>query len=125
MSSIRCELPGFFTDIPVLVRVNNLCLQSRVSSSFLHNVPRSVGVHKGMGIESTSGLACVPIVDGWYHSCQPFRLAYLCGCDVGLGRDWLASHVLKSSSRSWLYDLWLFTTPLISSAAADGRADCL
>ncbi|KAG1859308.1 hypothetical protein F4604DRAFT_1930851 [Suillus subluteus] len=45
----------------------------------------------GGASESTLGPVRVPTVDGWYNSQQTFRPVYLSGCDVELGRDWLAS----------------------------------
>jgi len=35
----------------------------------------------------------VPTVDGWYESWLSFHPAYLRGCDVELGHDWLLSVV--------------------------------
>lgn len=93
MSSTYCEFLGFFSDIPAVIRVDKTCPDSSVSLTFLHryNVPRSVVNHDGVAVESTSGPARVPTVDGWYNSRQPFRPAYLSGCDVELGLDWFAS----------------------------------
>ena len=82
---------GLFANVPAVVRINDLCTHSCVSSSFLHNhnVPCSVTVRDGVVIESTSGPVHVLTVDGWYDSRQSFCLAYLRGCDVELGCDWL------------------------------------
>ncbi|KAG1875632.1 hypothetical protein DFJ58DRAFT_757181 [Suillus subalutaceus] len=39
----------------------------------------------------TFGPVRVPTMDSWYNSQQTFRPVHLSGCDVELGRDWLAS----------------------------------
>ncbi|KAG0700656.1 hypothetical protein DFH29DRAFT_876423 [Suillus ampliporus] len=57
-----------------------------------HNIPRSVAVvRQGVVVESSLGPVRVPTIDGWYLSRQPFQAAYLRGCDVILGCDWLQS----------------------------------
>jgi len=55
------------------------------------NVPRSVVVHHGEVLESTSGPVRIPTVDGWYDSRLSFHPAYLSGCDVEPGHHWLVS----------------------------------
>ncbi|KAG1833603.1 hypothetical protein F4604DRAFT_1911247 [Suillus subluteus] len=78
MSFIHHEIIGSFADVPAVIRVNGASIDSTVSLSFLHscNVPRSIFNHNGVAVESNSGLT--------------FRSVYLKGCDVELGRDWLA-----------------------------------
>ncbi|KAG0709667.1 hypothetical protein DFH29DRAFT_869957 [Suillus ampliporus] len=92
MSFICHEVLGSFADVPALICVNGASSDSTVSLPFLHNcnVPRSVFEHNGVVVESSSGPARVPTVDGWYNSRQTFRSVYLNGCDVELGRDWLS-----------------------------------
>ncbi|KAG1878334.1 hypothetical protein F4604DRAFT_1923907 [Suillus subluteus] len=87
------QVLGSFADIPAVIRVDDASLDSTVSLSFLHdcNVPRTVSDHHGVAVESALGPVRVPTVDGWYNSRQTFRSVYLSGCDVELGRDWLAS----------------------------------
>ncbi|KAJ8583533.1 hypothetical protein M405DRAFT_828442 [Rhizopogon salebrosus TDB-379] len=93
MSFFCRQIYGFFSDVPAIVRIDGSCARSSVSCSFLHNfnLPRSVVVHHGEVVESTSGPVRIPTVDGWYQSQQSFRPAYLEGCDVELGHDWLLS----------------------------------
>jgi len=93
MSFFCRRIYGFFSDVPAIVRIDGSRAYSSVSSSFLHdfNVPRSVVVRHGEVHESTSGPVRIPTVDGWYQSLQSFFPAYLKGCDVELGGDWLAS----------------------------------
>ncbi|KAG1733300.1 hypothetical protein EDB19DRAFT_1831017 [Suillus lakei] len=83
----------YVSNIPAVIRVDKTCPDSSLSLTFLHryNVPRSVVNHDGVAVESTYGPARVPTIDGWYNSRQPFRPAYLSGCDVELGLDWFAS----------------------------------
>jgi hypothetical protein len=45
----------------------------------------------GRSMSPPSGPVCIPTVDGWYQSLQLFHPAYLDGCDIELGHDWLAS----------------------------------
>ncbi|KAG1884368.1 hypothetical protein F4604DRAFT_1901330 [Suillus subluteus] len=93
MSMPSHEVLGSFADIPAVIRVDDASLDSTVSLSFLHdcNVPRTVSDHHGVAVESALGPVRIPTVDGWYNSRQTFQPVYLSGCDVELGRDWLAS----------------------------------
>jgi hypothetical protein len=105
MSSVCHKVLGSFADVPAVIRINDASPDFTVSlsfDSFLHscNVPRSIFVHchsdqkrntaLDSTVESSSGPVRVPTVDGWYNSWQTFRSVYLNGCDVELGRDWLA-----------------------------------
>ncbi|KAJ8586474.1 hypothetical protein M405DRAFT_354730 [Rhizopogon salebrosus TDB-379] len=85
MSFFCRQIYGFFSDVPAIVRIDGSRARSSVSCSFLHDF------NHGEVVESTSGPVRIPTVDGWYHSRQSFRPAYLDGCDVELGHDWLAS----------------------------------
>lgn len=60
-----------------------------VSGSHGSEVP-AVSSHYGTAVESTIGLVRVPTIGGRYNSRQTFPPVSLSGCDVELGRDWLA-----------------------------------
>jgi hypothetical protein len=79
MSSIYPEVPGSFADLPAIIRINGASSDSTISLPFLHscNVPRSVSNHNGVVVESTSGPARVPTVNGWFNSRQTFRPVYV------------------------------------------------
>jgi hypothetical protein len=89
MSSMYHEVRSF-ADVPAVICVNGVSLDSTMSLSFLHNfnVPHSICNHDGVAVELSSGPVHVPTVNGWYNSWQIFCSVYLKGCDVELGCDW-------------------------------------
>ena len=83
--------PGYYRDIPVVVRIDPSLATSTLSTDFTltHSVPLSVSVSNGIALRSVSGPLQVPTATGKYISTLRVSVGYVSGADVVLGSDWI------------------------------------